>query len=412
MIIPCYYENPHTLHVGTMPNRAYYIPASRRSDALVEHRETSDRFQLLNGSWKFRYYASIYDLQDAFYEVGYDASAFDSIPVPSVWQNHGYDHHQYTNIRYPFPADPPYVPKENRFGGPLFLYVIALLLPLGRVGRHQFIELCILGKRICERHNIPRAANQSAACGDVGDVAKLVVGDVQQLRQFRAACGALVQHYQKLRVCQHQAGGVGAQQLIHILRQSGHKTVVLADAFPQLVEKIRAVLIAEQNVKLIAENPRSAAFLPVLDNAVVNRIQRHQHTQRHKLFTQFADVISNNPRLRVYIGMPGKGVQRAGNEQFGRQRQPLRFGFRLHLEQTVKVLQRGRRTLVAVADIRQIHLFCAATEDGLFFRRHHAVTDELLKQRQHKLRLADDGVSLITVGAVHVQRVDVRVGRG
>ena len=91
-MIPHYYEDPHALHVGTMPNRAYYIPASRRSDALVEHRETSDRFQLLNGSWKFRYYASIYDLQDAFYEVGYDASAFDSIPVPSVWQNHGYDH--------------------------------------------------------------------------------------------------------------------------------------------------------------------------------------------------------------------------------------------------------------------------------------------------------------------------------
>ena len=120
MIIPHYYEDPHSLHVGTMPNRAYYIPASRRSDALVEHRETSDCFQLLNGSWKFRYYASIYDLQDAFYEVGYDASAFDSIPVPSVWQNHGYDHHQYTNIRYPFPADPPYVPKENPCGAYLY----------------------------------------------------------------------------------------------------------------------------------------------------------------------------------------------------------------------------------------------------------------------------------------------------
>ena len=120
MIIPHYYEDPHTLHVGTMPNRAYYIPSSRRSDALVEHRETSDRFQLLNGSWKFRYYASIYDLQDAFYEVGYDASAFKSIPVPSVWQNHGYDHHQYTNIRYPFPADPPYVPKENPCGAYLY----------------------------------------------------------------------------------------------------------------------------------------------------------------------------------------------------------------------------------------------------------------------------------------------------
>ena len=67
--------------------------------------------------------------------------------------------------------------------------------------------------------------------------------------------------------------------------------------------------------------------------------------------------------------------------------------------------------MVAVADVGQIDLLGAATEDGLFFRRHHAVTDELLKQRQHKLRLADDGVSLITVGAIHVQRVDVGIGR-
>ena len=128
---------------------------------------------------------------------------------------------------------------------------MALLLFLGRVGRHQFIELCILREGIGEWNNVARAANQPAACRDVGHIAQLVVGNVQQLRQFRAVCGALVQHYQKLRVGQHQAGGVGAQQLIHILRQPGHKSVVLADAFPQLVEKIRAVLVAEQNVKLL-----------------------------------------------------------------------------------------------------------------------------------------------------------------
>ena len=110
--------------------------------------------------------------------------------------------------------------------------------------------------------------------------------------------------------------------------------------------------------------------------------------------------------------MPGKGVQCAGNEQLGRQCQPLRFGFGLHLEQTVKVLQRGRGAFIAVADVGQVHLLGAATKDGLFFRRHHAVTDELLEQRQHKLRLADDGVALIAVGAIHVQRVDVGVGRG
>ena len=108
--------------------------------------------------------------------------------------------------------------------------------------------------------------------------------------------------------------------------------------------------------------------------------------------------------------MPGKGVQRAGNEQFRGQRQPLCLRFRLHLQQTVKVLQCGRGAFIAVADIRQIHLLGAATEDGLFFRGHHAVTDQLLEQRQHKLRLADDGIALVTVGAIHVQRVDVGVG--
>ncbi len=120
MVIPQYYENPHILHVNTMPNRAYFIPDARRNDALVEHRETSQRFQLLNGTWQFRYYHSIYDLQDPFYAPGCDLADYDTIPVPSVWQNYGYDHHQYTNIRYPFPADPPYVPKENPCGAYLY----------------------------------------------------------------------------------------------------------------------------------------------------------------------------------------------------------------------------------------------------------------------------------------------------
>ena len=126
---------------------------------------------------------------------------------------------------------------------------VALLLFLGWVGRHQFIELCILGKGIGEWNNVARAANQPAACGDIGDVAKLVVGDVQQFRQFRAVGGALVQHHQKLRIGQHQSGSVRAQQFVHILRQPGHKSVVLADAFPQLVEEIGAVLIAEQKYR-------------------------------------------------------------------------------------------------------------------------------------------------------------------
>ena len=112
MIVPRYYENLSVLHENTMPARAYYIPASRRMDNLVEHREESDRMQLLNGTWKFRYFNSIYDIKDSFFEKNYDTENFDEIQVPSVWQMAGYDTHQYTNIRYPFPFDPPYVPQD------------------------------------------------------------------------------------------------------------------------------------------------------------------------------------------------------------------------------------------------------------------------------------------------------------
>ena len=112
MLVPRFYEDLNVLHDKTMPARTYYIPASVRMNDLVEHRERSDRFQLLNGEWKFRYYNSIYDVTESFYEKGYDVSGFDQVTVPGVWQMDGYDTHQYTNIRYPFPFDPPYVPQD------------------------------------------------------------------------------------------------------------------------------------------------------------------------------------------------------------------------------------------------------------------------------------------------------------
>lgn len=116
MIVPKYYENLQMLHENAMPARAYYIPASKRMDTLVEQREDSDRIQLLSGKWKFRYYNSIYDLQDTFYKNDYDTSGFDEIAVPGCWQTSGYDSHQYTNMHYPFPFDPPYVPQDNPCG--------------------------------------------------------------------------------------------------------------------------------------------------------------------------------------------------------------------------------------------------------------------------------------------------------
>ncbi len=116
MIVPRYYEDLKIMHENTLPPRAYYIPSSKQEADPVSARTASDRIRMLNGTWQFRYYESIYDLQDRFYEEGYKTEEYDTVTVPGVWQNYGYDSHQYTNIRYPFPLDPPYVPQENPCG--------------------------------------------------------------------------------------------------------------------------------------------------------------------------------------------------------------------------------------------------------------------------------------------------------
>ncbi len=95
-----YYEQLQPA-VGVLPPRAW-----ARSDA--------QRLSL-NGSWRFR----LLDRADGpadMVDEDYDDGAWDTIPVPSHWQLHGYGAPAYTNVRYPFPVDPPRVPDENPTG--------------------------------------------------------------------------------------------------------------------------------------------------------------------------------------------------------------------------------------------------------------------------------------------------------
>ncbi|MBR4542073.1 MAG: glycoside hydrolase family 2, partial [Lachnospiraceae bacterium] len=106
-----YHEDPHSLHIGTVPDHCYFIPFSKDEDPFAM-REESSRFTLLNGEWDFNYYDSIIDLEDNFTDVEFK----NTIPVPSNWQLHGYDKAQYTNVVYPIPFDPPFVPDDIPVG--------------------------------------------------------------------------------------------------------------------------------------------------------------------------------------------------------------------------------------------------------------------------------------------------------
>lgn len=106
-----YHESFDDLHIGTLAPRSYYVPFAEGQNPF-EARESSKRFELLNGDWNFKYYSSIIDLEDDFTSSEYETT----IPVPSNWQIHGYDRAQYTNVTYPIPFDPPYVPDDNPVG--------------------------------------------------------------------------------------------------------------------------------------------------------------------------------------------------------------------------------------------------------------------------------------------------------
>ncbi|MED5019839.1 glycoside hydrolase family 2 TIM barrel-domain containing protein [Paenibacillus chibensis] len=111
-----YWENPHILEVNRQEPRAYYIPYADAASAMAGKRSRSPFYRTLNGGWKFKYYSSVHHIQESFYDSDFDASGWDDLLVPSCWQTEGYDQLHYTNVNYPIPCDPPYVPDENPAG--------------------------------------------------------------------------------------------------------------------------------------------------------------------------------------------------------------------------------------------------------------------------------------------------------
>ncbi|MCQ2587262.1 MAG: DUF4981 domain-containing protein [Treponema sp.] len=106
-----YHEDMTVFHKNTLENHCYFIPFGLSENPFVA-REKSSRFESLNGKWNFKFYNSVLDLEENFTSV----STIKTINVPSNWQMAGYDYIQYTNVVYPIPYNPPFVPDENPAG--------------------------------------------------------------------------------------------------------------------------------------------------------------------------------------------------------------------------------------------------------------------------------------------------------
>ena len=281
-----------------------------------------------------------------------------------------------------------------------------------RLGGHQLVQAGVAGEAVLKGDDVPGAADEAAARRHIGDVRKLGVGDVQEARQLVTVCGGLIQQDEEFAVRQHEAGCIGTEQFLHILRQPCHETVVFADALPQLVEKVGAVLIAEQQVEFVRKHPGGLALLPVLNHPVEDGVQRDQHSDGHELLPKFPDIIGDDSRFGIHIGGLGKGVEAAGDEELGGKGKPPGLRLRLLQEGMVQILQGGHLALVVVGHVLPVHVVGAAVQDGFLFGRNTSGAHQLFEQGEDELGFLNQRVALIPVCFVHVQGIDVGIGRG
>ena len=98
------YENLEVIQRNRLPTRAYWLPPTSL---------------LLNGTWDFQYAPTpleASDYLDADGACNDQAGPWSAITVPGHWQLQGHGHPHYTNVQYPFPVCPPYIPIENPTG--------------------------------------------------------------------------------------------------------------------------------------------------------------------------------------------------------------------------------------------------------------------------------------------------------
>ena len=96
-----FFEDLEFISENRLPQRSYYIPGG---EAVCTD---------LNGTWRFRYYPR--DIDFACDDRD-SRNEWDEIEVPSCWQILGYEDPNYTNVNYPYPVDPPYVPDDDPCG--------------------------------------------------------------------------------------------------------------------------------------------------------------------------------------------------------------------------------------------------------------------------------------------------------
>lgn len=107
------WEDFNITQINAEKAHASYIPF--KSPAWDNNNlKDSPNVKILNGIWKFRYFNNPESVPSDIHKESVNSN-WDDITVPSNWQLQGdgkYDPPYFTNTKYPFEPNPPFVPKD------------------------------------------------------------------------------------------------------------------------------------------------------------------------------------------------------------------------------------------------------------------------------------------------------------
>ena len=151
-----YWEDETRFEENKERGHATYMPYENEAAMLADAGyyatpwtvPVNNRFQSLNGNWKFNFVSEPSQRPLDFFKEDYSVEGWDEIPVPSNWEMHGYDRPIYNNVEYPHANTPPFIKARPGFndGGknyginPVGSYVRTFEVPANWDGRRTFIH--------------------------------------------------------------------------------------------------------------------------------------------------------------------------------------------------------------------------------------------------------------------------------
>ena len=113
--------NPEVNEVNRYPMHTAYFAYENLDLAEEGIPQSSRNYLSINGQWKFNWVADADQRPTGFFRTDYNDRGWDDIPVPGIWELHGYGDPLYVNIPYAwnnqFKNNPPQVPVEGNHVG-------------------------------------------------------------------------------------------------------------------------------------------------------------------------------------------------------------------------------------------------------------------------------------------------------